>query len=127
MTFYRCYHHLYFSNLRKGRELGNSSGESGLQARSPTSHFSCHLPYDDLMRLLLVEDDSRIARFVAKGLREQAYAVDISATGGDALYQPDINASDLVMLHVLIPGLDAFAVSPDLPKSATRIPLPFLP
>ncbi len=43
------------------------------------------------MRLLLVEDDARIARFVAKGLREQAYAVDVAGTGDDALYQAAIN------------------------------------
>jgi len=35
--------------------------------------------------LLLVEDDARISRFVAKGLREQAYAVDVANTGDDAL------------------------------------------
>ena len=47
------------------------------------------------MRLLLVEDDARIARFVAKGLREQTYAVDVSATGEDALYQAAVNTYDL--------------------------------
>src|SRR5437667_182194 len=39
------------------------------------------------MRLLLVEDDARIARFVAKGLREHTYAVDVSATGEYALLE----------------------------------------
>ena len=37
------------------------------------------------MRILLVEDDPGIARFVAKGLREQSYAVDVATTGEDAL------------------------------------------
>jgi DNA-binding response OmpR family regulator len=97
--------------------------ESGLQARPPISHFSCHLPYDALMRLLLVEDDTRIARIVAKGLREQAYAVDISATGEDALYQADINTYDLVILDVMIPGRDGFAVCRELRKSGKRMPI----
>jgi two-component system, OmpR family, response regulator len=43
------------------------------------------------MRLLLVEDDPRITRFVAQGLREQAYAVDTTADGEDALYKASIN------------------------------------
>jgi len=43
------------------------------------------------MRLLLVEDDARIARFVAKGLREQAYAVDVAVNGDDALYEAAIS------------------------------------
>jgi len=64
------------------------------------------------MRLLLVEDDARIARFVAKGLREQAYAVDVSSNGDEALYQSEINTYDLVILDVMIPAATAskFAV-----------------
>lgn len=62
------------------------------------------------MRLLLVEDDERIARFVAKGLREQSYAVDIATNGDDALYQAEINAYDLFVLDVMIPGMDGFKV-----------------
>ncbi len=75
------------------------------------------------MRLLLVEDDSRIARFVAKGLREQAYAVDVSSTGEDALYQADINTYDLVILDVMIPGRDGFDVCRELRKSGKRMPI----
>jgi hypothetical protein len=50
------------------------------------------------MRILLVEDDPGVRRFVIKGLREQAYAVDTAATGEDALYQADINEYDLIIL-----------------------------
>jgi len=75
------------------------------------------------MRLLLVEDDSRIARFVAKGLREQAYAVDVAATGDDALYQVAVNTYDLVILDVMIPAPDGFAVCRELRKSGQRMPI----
>lgn len=75
------------------------------------------------MRLLLVEDDARIARFVAKGLREQAYAVDIAATGDDALYQAAINTYDLIILDVMIPGRDGFEVCRELRKSGQRMPI----
>ena len=61
------------------------------------------------MRLLLVEDDPGIARFVARGLQEQAYAVDVVVNGNDALYQVEINDYDLVILDVMIPGKDGFA------------------
>lgn len=81
------------------------------------------LPYDERMRLLLVEDDTRIARFVAKGLREQAYAVDIAATGADALYQAVVNTYDLVILDVMIPAPDGFAVCRELRKSGQRMPI----
>jgi two-component system copper resistance phosphate regulon response regulator CusR len=75
------------------------------------------------MRLLLVEDDARIARFVAKGLREQAYAVDVAGTGDDALYQAAVNTYDLVILDVMIPGRDGFAVCRELRKSGQRMPI----
>ena len=75
------------------------------------------------MRLLLVEDDVRIARFVAKGLREQAYAVDISTTGEDALYQAAINTYDLIILDVMIPGKNGFEVCRELRRAGQRMPI----
>ena len=81
------------------------------------------MSYDARMRLLLVEDDARIARFVAKGLREQAYAVDVASTGEEALYQAAINTYDIVILDVMIPGRDGFEVCRELRKSGLRIPI----
>ena len=75
------------------------------------------------MRLLLVEDDPRIARFVAKGLREQAYAVDIVANGDDALYEAAINSYDLIILDVMIPGKDGFAVCRELRRAGQKVPI----
>src|SRR6202030_2412863 len=75
------------------------------------------------MRLLLVEDDPRIARFVAKGLREQAYAVDVSVNGDDALYQAAINSYDLIILDVMIPGRNGFEVCRELRRAGQRMPI----
>jgi len=75
------------------------------------------------MRILLVEDDSRIARFVAKGLREQAYAVDVVANGEGALEQVSVNTYDLVILDVMIPPPDGFEVCRRLRKSGVRVPI----
>src|SRR6266850_6743114 len=75
------------------------------------------------MRLLLVEDDARIARFVAKGLREQAYAVDVASTGEEALYQAAINTYDLVILDVMIPGRNGFEVCRRLREAGLKIPV----
>ena len=75
------------------------------------------------MRLLVVEDDARVARFVAKGLREQAYAVDVASTGHDALYQISINSYDAVILDVMIPGHDGFEVCRQLRASGSRVPV----
>jgi DNA-binding response OmpR family regulator len=81
------------------------------------------LQYDVAMRLLLVEDDPGVLRFVLKGLREQAYAVDTAATGDDALYQAEINTYDLIILDVMIPGPDGFAVCNQIRKAGNRVPI----
>ena len=60
---------------------------------------------------------------MAKGLREQAYAVDIAATGEDALYQAAINTYDLVILDVMIPSRNGFEVCRELRKSGQRMPI----
>jgi two-component system copper resistance phosphate regulon response regulator CusR len=75
------------------------------------------------MRLLLVEDDARIARFVARGLQEQAYAVDVVANGDDALYQVEINDYDVVILDVMIPGKDGFATCRAIRALGKRMPV----
>jgi DNA-binding response OmpR family regulator len=75
------------------------------------------------MRVLLVEDDTRIARFVAKGLREQSYAVDVATNGDDAVYQAEINSYDLFILDVMIPGLDGFGVCRKIREAGIRAPV----
>lgn len=75
------------------------------------------------MRILLVEDDPRIAKFIAKGLRERSYAVDVAADGNDALYQLSINTHDLVILDVMIPRPDGFDVCRELRRSGLRTPV----
>ena len=62
------------------------------------------------MRILLVEDEPRMAGVIAKGLREQTYAVDVAVDGEEALYQASINDYDLILLDVLLPVRDGFEV-----------------
>src|SRR5215468_7650281 len=81
------------------------------------------LPYDTAMRLLFVEDDARIVRFVARGLQEQSYAVDVATTGDDALYQLEINDYDLVVLDVMIPGKNGFEVCRAIRSLGKHVPV----
>jgi len=75
------------------------------------------------MRVLLVEDDPGVQRFVVKGLREQAYAVDAVNTGKAALYQVEINTYDVVILDVMIPGMNGFEVCRHLRETGHRFPV----
>ena len=58
------------------------------------------------MRILLVEDEPAAARMLAKGLREQAYAVDVATDGREAAYALSITDYDGVVLDVMLPGID---------------------
>jgi two-component system, OmpR family, copper resistance phosphate regulon response regulator CusR len=75
------------------------------------------------VRILLVEDDARVANFVARGLREQAYAVDVAADGGHALYEASVNHYDLVILDLMLPVKDGYQVCRELRASGFRTPI----
>jgi two-component system OmpR family response regulator len=62
------------------------------------------------MRLLVVEDDTKLARALERGLKREGYAVDLVETGDDALAQAIGNDYDAVILDVMLPGRDGFSV-----------------
>src|SRR5215467_10800492 len=75
------------------------------------------------MRVLVVEDEPRVAAFIARGLREQSYAVDIACDGDEALYQASINRYDIVLLDVLLPRKDGFEVCRHLRHEGFAAPI----
>ena len=75
------------------------------------------------MRILLVEDDAIIASSLAKGLREQAYAVDVATDGDAAVYQAAVNPYDAVVLDVMLPKRDGFAVCRELRRRGLTTPV----
>ena len=62
------------------------------------------------MRLLLAEDDAQLGRTLTKGLRQEAYAVDIVGDGENAIHHALINEYDVIILDVMMPLVDGFAV-----------------
>jgi two-component system, OmpR family, copper resistance phosphate regulon response regulator CusR len=66
--------------------------------------------YDVRMRVLVVEDDPDMSRFIARGLTEQAYAVDVGSTGEEALEYAFTSTYDAVVLDAMIPPPDGFEV-----------------
>lgn len=78
------------------------------------------------MRLLVVEDDPRLAKLIARGLREQTYAVDVVANGKDAIVQAAVNSYDAIILDVMLPGVDGFSVLKELRTRGMRTPVMML-
>ncbi len=62
------------------------------------------------MRILVVEDEPKVARALTRGLRFEGYAVDLVGSGDDALVHLRTHEYDAVILDVMLPGPDGFAV-----------------
>ena len=75
------------------------------------------------MKLLLVEDEPRAAELLSKGLREQGYAVDLSAGGREALYRASITDYDAIVLDVMLPGVDGFEVCRRIRGGGSHTPI----
>jgi len=75
------------------------------------------------VRLLLVEDEPDAARMLAKGLREEAYAVDVASTGPDAAYRASINDYDAIILDLMLPGRDGLSICRELRERGSGIPI----
>src|SRR5438128_11498469 len=75
------------------------------------------------MRVLLVEDEPNAAHVLAKGLREQTYAVDVAGDGETALFQVGTTDYDAVVLDVMLPVKDGFTVCRTIRASGCAVPI----
>jgi two-component system OmpR family response regulator len=66
------------------------------------------------MRVLVVEDESKMADLLARGLSEEGHAVDVAGRGEDVLWMAAAAGYDAIVLDVMLPGLDGFAVCREL-------------
>src|SRR5262249_16284693 len=78
------------------------------------------------MKLLLVEDDAKTASALKRGLVENGFVVDAAATGDDGLHLARTGSFDLVILDVLLPGRDGWAVLRGLRAAGVQTPVLFL-
>jgi DNA-binding response OmpR family regulator len=75
------------------------------------------------MHLLLIEDDPRMSGFVQKGLRENGYAVDAMADGEEGLRAAQRTTYDAIILDLMLPRMDGFAICRQLRGSGSRVPI----
>ena len=77
---------------------------TGLMVVSPPcSTMTC-------VRVLVIEDEAKLADVIARGLREEGYAADIAGRGEDALWMAQAAPYDAILLDVMLPGADGFEV-----------------
>jgi DNA-binding response OmpR family regulator len=75
------------------------------------------------MRILLVEDERKVASFVARALRENAYAVDVAATGEEGFPLATENPYDAILLDVRLPGMSGVELCRKLRQEGVQSPI----
>ena len=75
------------------------------------------------MRLLVVEDSAKMASLLRRGLTEEGYAVDVVSTGTDAVWLATEQVFDAIVLDVVLPDIDGFAVTERLRRADRWPPL----
>ena len=75
------------------------------------------------MRLLVVEDEPKLASFIQRGLTEESFAVDIARDGEEAIDRAARTSYDLVILDLMLPGMDGFAVCRALRSAGSDTPI----
>ena len=80
----------------------------------------------DEMRVLIVEDDSRLASLLEQGMREEGCQIARAASGPDGLAAAKNGEFQVIVLDVMLPGLDGFQVARELRRSGNRTPIVML-
>ncbi|MDQ1048660.1 response regulator transcription factor [Streptomyces sp. V4I2] len=75
------------------------------------------------MRLLIVEDEKRLALSLAKGLTAEGYAVDVVHDGREGLHRATEGTYDLVILDIMLPGLNGYRVCAALRAAGHDVPI----
>jgi len=75
------------------------------------------------MRLLLIEDDRKIANFVRRGLREAGFAVDHAENGVDGLDLLLAEPYDVAVIDIMLPGLDGLSIIEKMRNRLIKTPV----
>jgi len=75
------------------------------------------------MRILVIEDEKKVASFIKKGLEEEHYAVDTAYDGETGLYMADVNEYDLIVLDLMIPKIDGLEVLKRIRGNKNNVPI----
>jgi heavy metal response regulator len=75
------------------------------------------------MRILVIEDEKKVASFIKKGLEEEHYAVDTAYDGETGLYMAEVNEYDLIILDLMIPKIEGLEVLKRIRKNKNSVPI----
>jgi DNA-binding response OmpR family regulator len=75
------------------------------------------------MRILVVEDDRKMAELLRRGLSQEGHHVTVASDGGSGLAEAQSHAFDVIVLDVMLPGMDGLTVAKRLRSAGSRVPV----
>lgn len=75
------------------------------------------------MRILVIEDEKKVASFIKRGLEEEHYAVDVAYDGETGLYMSGVNDYDLIVLDLMLPKIDGLEVVKRIRGNRNNVPI----
>jgi heavy metal response regulator len=75
------------------------------------------------VRLLVVEDEAKVASFIKRGFEEESYAVDVAVDGEEAVSMVDVYDYDMILLDIMLPKLDGLSVLDHIRKTKKSVPV----
>jgi len=85
--------------------------------------FVSFILYSESMKILVVEDDTKIASFIAKGLKEAGFAVDVAGNGSEGLHLGLSGTYDAAVIDIMLPGLDGLSLIERLREKMISTPV----
>jgi len=75
------------------------------------------------MRILVVEDEKKVASFIKRGLEEENFTVDMAYDGEEGLYMAETNPYDLILMDLMLPKMDGLAVIKEMRNKGSKTPV----
>jgi heavy metal response regulator len=75
------------------------------------------------MRILVVEDEKKVASFIKRGLEEESFSVDMAYDGEEGLYMAESNPYDLILMDLMLPKMDGLSVIKELRNKGNKTPV----
>jgi heavy metal response regulator len=75
------------------------------------------------MRILVVEDEKKVASFIKRGLEEENFSVDMAYDGEEGLYMAESNPYDLILMDLMLPKMDGLSVIKELRSKGNKAPV----
>jgi len=75
------------------------------------------------MRILVIEDEVKIAQFIKRGLKEEGYAIDVAGDGEEGHFMLSSNEYDAIILDLMLPKIDGLALCRTLRKEGNQTPI----